>query len=171
MSASYVVFSTPHSRWNMASHPLDDALAEDAVGTNHEGEDHQHVRGEVFRTAPHVRIDVTRGHVLHDADDEAAHDGAGDGVESAQDDHGKDLEPHQGEVDVDAEQVAPEDAAECGHDPGHGPGQPEVALHVDAHRHGHLLVVRHGAHGDALARLQEEPAEPGEKEQAHHAPH
>src|SRR5262249_31003461 len=81
------------------------------------------------------------------------------GIEPAQDHHGEDLEPHEGEVDVDAEQVAPDDAAQGRDHPGHGPREAEIALHVDAHGHGHLLVVCHRAHGDALARPEEEPPE------------
>src|SRR2546421_8989764 len=151
MSASYVVFSTPHSRWIIASYSLDDAFAEDAVGTNHQRHDHEDVGGEVLGAAAHVRIDVAGRHVLHDPHDEAAHDGAGDGVEPAQDHHREHLEADQREVDVHAEQVAPENAAQRRHDTGHGPRQAEVALHVDAHGHRHLLVVGHRAHGDALA--------------------
>src|ERR1044071_10477101 len=94
MSASYVVLRTPHSRWIMAaSHPLDDLLAEDAVGPDHQGQNHQDVGREVLGAAAHVRIDEARGEVLHEADDEPADDGPGDRVEPAQDHHRKDLEP------------------------------------------------------------------------------
>src|SRR5262249_48001681 len=106
-----------------------------------------------------VGIDVARHDVFHDAHDEATDDRARDRVEAAQDHHGEDLEPDEGEVDVDPQQVAPDDTAERRHDARHGPSQPEIALHVDAHGHGHLLVVRHRAHGDALTRPEEEPAE------------
>src|SRR5437667_8742735 len=91
MSASYVVFSTPHSRWIIgASHSFDDFFAEDAVRPDHEGQDHQHVGREVLGAAAHVGIDVARGDVFHDPHDEAADDGPRDGVEAAQDHHRKD---------------------------------------------------------------------------------
>src|SRR5262245_61612763 len=128
MSASYVVLSTPHSRWNtvrlfrdggprtgppgpprssppgpagvlgdylggprsgppgpprssppgpagvlldiaLPSHALDHRLAEDAVRANHQGHDHEHVRGEVLGAAPHVGVDVAGGHALDDSHD------------------------------------------------------------------------------------------------------
>src|SRR4026207_1729214 len=104
MAASYDVFRTPHSRWIMASDPLDDAFAEDAVGPDHEREDHQDVGGEVLGAAAPVGIDVAGGDVLDDADDQPAHDRARDRVQAAQDHDREDLEPHQRQVDVDAEQ-------------------------------------------------------------------
>src|SRR4029434_8967269 len=68
MSASYVVFSTPHSRWIIArSHALDDAFAEDAVGANHQREDHQDVGREILGAAADQRVDVHRRDVLADA--------------------------------------------------------------------------------------------------------
>src|SRR6185436_4644319 len=152
-----------------SSDPLDDALAEDAVGANHERQDHEDVGREVLGAAAHVGIDVAGRHVLHDAHDETADDGAGDRVEPAQDHHREHLETDQRQVDVHAEHVSAENAAERRHDPGHGPGQAEVTLDVDAHGHGHLLVVGHRTHGHALARLEEEVAEPAEEDQADHA--
>src|SRR5262245_23457539 len=108
MSASYDVFSTPHSRWITRSSPslrsadapsapppsyaLDDLLAEDPVGADHERHDHQDVRGEVLGAPAHQRVQVPRRHVLDDAHDEPAEDGAGDRVEPAEDHHGEHLE-------------------------------------------------------------------------------
>src|SRR5438876_34738 len=93
ISASYVVLRTPHSRWIMAgSHSFDDPLAEDAVGPDHQGQDHQDVRCEVFGATAHVRIDVAGGDVLHDADDEPADDRPRDRIETAEDHDRKDLE-------------------------------------------------------------------------------
>src|SRR5205085_9136161 len=114
---------------------------------------------------------VAAGDDVDDAHDEAAHDGARNRVEPAQDHHGKHLEADQREVHVDAEHVAPQHAAQRRDDAGHRPRQPEVALDVDAHGHGHLLVVGHRPHGDALPRLQEEPAEAGQEYDAHEAAH
>src|SRR5262249_18923249 len=94
MSASYVVLRTPHSRW-ITSDPLDDLLAEDPVGANHQGHDHQHVGREVLGAAPDVRVDVARGHVLDDTHDEAADDRAGNRVQPTQDHHREHLEADQ----------------------------------------------------------------------------
>src|SRR6185436_4913461 len=130
------------------SYAFDNPLAEDAVRANHQGEDHQDVGGEVFGAAAHVRIDIAGGDVLDDADDEPAHDRTRDGVQPAQDHDREHLEPHQRQVHVDAEQVSPQHAAQRRDDAGHGPRHAEVPLDVDAHGHGHLLVVGHRPHGD-----------------------
>src|SRR5881409_407080 len=113
------------------SHAFDDAFAEDAVGANHQREDHQDVRREVLGAAADVGVDVAGRHVLHDADDEPADDRPRNRVEAAEDHHGENLEAHEREVHVDAEHVAPEHAAQRGDDAGHGPRHAEVALHVD----------------------------------------
>src|SRR5262249_18570554 len=225
MSASYVVFRTPHSRWIMArlragetregaasvrleqatssdehdeargrsrpertrlyvrvgddrersqaksivvaSYALDDFLAENAVWANHQRGDHQHVRREVFGAAADVGIDVPGGEIFHHADDEPAQDRAGNGVEPAENHDRKHLEAHEREVHVDPEEIAPENAAERRDDAGHRPRHAEVALDVDPHGQRDLLVVGHRAHRDALARLQEEPAEGGQEADAH----
>src|SRR5215470_14073130 len=148
MSASYVVLSTPHSRWIIALDPFDDLLAEDAVRPDHQGQDHQDVRREVLGPAAYVRVHVAGGHVLHDADDQPADHRARDRVEPAQDHNREYLEAHQRQVDVDAQQVAPDDPAERGDDPGHRPGETEVPLYVDSHRHRDLLTVRDRPHRD-----------------------
>src|SRR5260370_21747275 len=113
ISASYVVFKAAHSRWIMAgSHPLDDSLPEDAVGANHQREDHQDVRCEVLGAAAHVGIDVAGGDVLHDADDEPADDGPRDRIETAEDHDREDLEADQRQAHVDAQHVPPQDTAQ-----------------------------------------------------------
>src|SRR5947207_8709159 len=105
ISASYVVLRTPHSRWIIASHSLDDAFAEDAVGPDHQRDDHEHVGGEVLGAAADVGVDVPGGNVLDDADDEAADHGARNRVQPAQDHDRADLEADEREVDVHAEHV------------------------------------------------------------------
>src|SRR5439155_9502426 len=125
------------------SYALDDAFTEDTVGANHEGEDHEDVGREVLGAAADIGVDVAGGDVLDDTDDEAADDRARNGVEPTQDDHREHLEADQRQVHVDAEQVAPQDAAQRRHDAGHRPRHAEVTLDVDAHGHGDLLVVGH----------------------------
>src|SRR4029453_932345 len=115
---------------------LDDAFAEDAVGPDHQREDHQDVGREVLGAAADQRVDVAGRDVLDDADDEAADDRAGDGIEATRDDPRDPLEAGQPQGHGDAEQVAPQDAAERRHHAGHGPRDAEVALDVDAHGHG-----------------------------------
>src|SRR5215813_12699702 len=56
------------------SDPLDDALAEHAVGANHQRDDHQDVRRKVFRAAADDRVDVAGRDTLDDADDQSADD-------------------------------------------------------------------------------------------------
>src|SRR5919106_1930253 len=165
MSASYVVFRTPHSRWIMASYPLDDAFAEDAIGPDHQGDDHEHVGREVLGATADVGVHVAGGDVLHEADDQAADDGARNRGEPAEDHDREHLEAHQREVHVNAQHAAPKDPAEGGDDPRHRPREPEVPLDVDAHGHGDLLVVGHRPHRDTLARLEEEIAEAAEEDE------
>src|SRR3989441_7105335 len=85
------------------SYPLDDLLAEDTVGTDHQRQDHQHVRREVLGAAADPGVDVAGRHVLHDPDDEAPDDRARDRIQPAQDHDREDLEADQREVDVHAE--------------------------------------------------------------------
>src|SRR5258705_9525290 len=187
MSASYVVFRTPDSLWNTltsplyplgspaasprpASHAFDDRFAEDPVRPDHQRDDHQEVGREVLGAAAYVRVHVAGRHVLDDPDHEPAHDGAGNRVEAAQDHHREDLEAHQGQVGVHPEEAAPHDAAQGGDHARHGPGEREVALYVDAHRHGYLLVVGDRPHRDALAALEEEPPEGAQEQDAHRGP-
>src|SRR5690349_14204853 len=95
-----------------SSYPFDDALTEHSVRPNHQRQNHQHVRREVFGSAAHERIDVPGGDVLDDTDDEPADHRAGNRVEPAENHHGKDFEANQRQIHVDAEHVAPEHAAE-----------------------------------------------------------
>ena len=66
----------------VSSHALDDSFTEDAVGANHQGEDHEDVGGEVFGAAADVGVDVAGRDVLDDADDEASDDRARDRIQS-----------------------------------------------------------------------------------------
>ena len=68
-------------------------FAEDPVGADHQGQDHQHVGGEILGAAAHVRVDVAGGDALHDPHDESAHDGPRNRVEAAQDHDREHLEP------------------------------------------------------------------------------
>ena len=74
-------------------------------------------------------------------------------------------------MDVDAQHAAPDHASEGCHDPGHCPGQREVALDIDAHGHGDLLVVGNGPHRDTHAATQEEPGEAGEEKDGNAGTH
>ena len=88
-----------------------------------------------------------------------------DRIQAAENDHREHLEADRGDLRVDAEHRAPDDAAERRDDAGHGPGDGEVALDIDAHGHGDLGVVGDGAHGDTHAALGEEPGEAADAEQ------
>ncbi len=54
--------------------------------------------------------------------------------------------------------------------PGHGPGEREIAPHVDPHCHRDLLTVGDRAHRNPDPALQEEPGEGGEKHDANSGP-
>src|SRR5438067_10562520 len=149
----------------MALRPLDPARAENAIGPEHQGDYHDHVGREVLGAAAHIGIEVAGGEALDEADDQAAHYGADHGVEAAEDDHGKHLQADQRQVDVDTEHAAPDHTAQRRNDARHRPGQREIALHIDAHGHGHLLIIGHRAHRHAHPALEEEPAEDTEQGQ------
>src|SRR5437867_5261205 len=170
MSPSYVVWYTPHSRliiWLSPSDPLDDLAPEEPVRPDHQSEDHEDVGQKVLGAPAYVGIDVARGHALDRPDDEASDQGARDAVETTEDDGRKDLEAHQRELGVHADEVAPEDSTEGGRQPGDGPREREDEAHVDAHRHRRLLVVGGRAHGDTHSTFSEEPGE-GDQEDAGH---
>src|SRR5262249_24498576 len=114
----------------------------------------------------HIWVEIACRDILHDAHDKPAYHRAGNRVEPPKDHHGEDLEADQGEVHVHAQEVPPDDTAQGRHDAGHGPREAEVPLHVDPHGHGHLLVIRDRAHGDALARPEEEPTEAQDEDDA-----
>ena len=152
-------------------HALDPAAAEDAVGPDHQDQDHQHVGREILGAAADIRVEIAGRQVLDDADDQPADHRADDRIEAAQDHHREHLQADQRQLVVDAEHRAPDDAAQRRDDAGHRPGQREIALDVDAHGHRHLLVVGDRAHRDADAALQEEPGEAGEEQEATPRPH
>src|SRR3989442_14152683 len=138
MSPSEVVWYTPHSRliiWPSASDALDDLAAEESVRPDHQGENHEDVGQEVLGAPAHVGIDVAGGHALDTADDEPAHDGAGDAVEATQDDIREDLEPDQADRRVHAQHAAPHAAADGGRQPGEGPREREHEENIEAHPH------------------------------------
>src|SRR2546427_12159714 len=83
------------------SYAFDDLLAEDAVGPNHQRQDHQDVRREVLRPAADVRINVARGDVLHDAYDQRTEDRPRDRADPAQDHDRDTLEAHDRETPID----------------------------------------------------------------------
>ncbi len=90
-------------------------------------------------------------------------------LEAAQDHHWEHFQADQCELVIHPEKRAPDDAAQGGNDARHGPGQGGVAPHVDAHGGGDLLIVRHRAHGQPRARVQEEPCEADEEDDADHS--
>src|SRR6202020_2423660 len=92
-------------------YPFDLALAEEAVGLEHQRHDHQEIRREVLGAAADIGIDISGGQALHDADRQAADHGAGDRIEAAKDHDRKHLEADQRELDIDAKHVAPDDSA------------------------------------------------------------
>src|SRR6266508_5208477 len=149
MSHSYVVWKTPHSRLITGSHPLDDLAAEEPVRPDHEGQDHEDVRQEVLGPAAHIGIDIAGGDALDAADDEPAEDGPGHAVQASEDHRGEYLEADQRQLGVHPEHITPDDTADTGGEPRDSPRQGEDETNLDAHRHGCLLVVGHGPHGDA----------------------
>src|SRR6516162_9821170 len=123
------------------SNSLYQSPAEDAVGPDHQRDDHQDVRSEVVGAAADVRIEIAGREILDDADDDPADHGTDDRVKAAENHHRKHFQTHHRELVVDAEHRSPHHAAERRNDPGHRPGERKVAADVDAHRHRNLLAV------------------------------
>src|SRR5215510_3930624 len=90
-------------RLRLALHTLDGLAAEEAIGLDHEGEDHEDVGQEVLGAAADVWIDVAGGHALHRPDQESSDHGSWHAVEPAEDHGRKDLEANKSEVGVDTE--------------------------------------------------------------------
>src|SRR5579863_2658249 len=103
------------------SYPLDQPAAEDAVGPDHEHQDHQEIGREILGAAADIGIEIASGQVLDNADDQSTDHGTDHGVEPAENDHGKDFEPDDAELVVDAEHGAPNYAAQCRDDARHRP--------------------------------------------------
>src|SRR5438045_4898915 len=136
-----------------ALYALDTAPAEDPFRPDHQHQDHQHIGRKILCAAPDDRVEIPGSKILDDADDEPADNRAHDRVEPAQDHNRKDLEADEGQLVVDTQHRAPDDAAERRDDAGHRPGQRKVAPHINPHRHRPLLAVGYGAHRDARAAL------------------
>src|SRR6516164_3019310 len=76
------------------SNSLDQSPAEDAVGPDHQRDDHQDVRGEVLGAAADVRIEIAGREILDDTDDDPADHGTDDRVEAAENHHRKHFQTH-----------------------------------------------------------------------------
>src|SRR5207302_1239431 len=103
-------------------HALDAAPAEDALGADHQDQDHQHIRSKVLGAAANARIEIAGREVLDDADDQAADHRPDHRIEAAQDHHRKHLETDQRELVVNAEHRAPNHTAKRRDDARHRPG-------------------------------------------------
>ena len=114
---------------------------------------------------PTIRIEVPRSQVLGDAHDQSAHHCADDRVKATEDDDGKNFEPDDGELVVDTDHCAPHETGQRRDNACQRPSKGEVAAHIDAHRHGHLLAVGYGAHGNAHAGPQKEPRKSSQRDQ------
>src|SRR5215469_13266913 len=121
------------------SDALDPPATENAVGANHQGDNHQDVRGEILGAAADIGIEIAGGQVFNHANDQTTDDSADDRVESAQNNHGKHLETDERELVIDPEHGPRDDASKRRDDPGHGPSESKVALYIDRHRH---LIAR-----------------------------
>ena len=139
--------------------------AEDAVRSDHQRDDHQDIRREVLGAAADIRIEVPCGQVLDDAHDQSANHCADNRVKPTEDDDGKHFEPDDSELIVDADHCAPNETGQRRDYACQGPSKGEVAAHIDAHRHRHLLAVCHGAHGNAHAGPKKEPREGSQRDQ------
>src|SRR5438067_13778345 len=89
-------------------HALDAAPTEHAFRPDHQDQDHQHVRCEVFGAAADIRIEIAGGEIFDDADDQPADDGAHDRVETAQNYDRENPEADQCQLVVDADDRTPD---------------------------------------------------------------
>ena len=72
-----------HNLLSADSDTLDNRLAEDAVGSNHQDNYHQHIRRKILGAAANIGIDIAGSERLDDADDETADNYANDRVQAA----------------------------------------------------------------------------------------
>src|SRR4029077_14985499 len=80
---SYSLLATRYSPLN----PLDDAFAEQALRTEHQEDQRNHVGEPGVRTAAHQWAPVELGQFFADADDQPTDDRAGDRREAGEDEH------------------------------------------------------------------------------------
>ncbi len=103
--------------------------------------------------------DVTAGVGFEQADDNAADDGAGDGIQPAEDDHREDAQPYPGQFAAHAHDVRHQRPADGGSGGSNGPGPGKNLLDADAHAERSGLVIGDSAHGNSFARFAKEETE------------
>src|ERR1700755_1798130 len=94
------------------SDTLDPPATENAVGANHQSDNHQDVRGEILRTAAYIGIEIAGGQIFDHTNDQTADDSANDRVESTQNNHRKHLETDERQLVIDPEHGPPDDASQ-----------------------------------------------------------
>src|SRR5918996_2127454 len=104
-----------------SSYAFDDLFAEQALGADQQKCEGEDVGEPVFDGAADEGAPVDLAEFFADADDEAADDGAGDGLEAAEDEDGERLEGDERQAELHAALGAPHDAGHDRHDPRHRP--------------------------------------------------
>src|SRR2546428_8610174 len=138
-------------------HPHDVDPTEEPEGSHEQRRDEHEIRGDVAEPAAEPWIDVPGRKAFEDADEDGPRDRPGNAVEPPDDHDGEDLEPQQHDPEASAAHDGPQGASDDGDAADHRPRDREVAMQIDAHRHGDLLIVRDGAKGHARTARMEEP--------------
>src|SRR3990170_6073775 len=120
--------------------------AEEAGGTHQQDQDQHQQRNRQAQLRPEEdgAEGIGAGHVLHHADDQAAHHGAGRAVQTAKDGGGEREQDHPQHGDeVQEEDGRHQDAAHRANHGGEDPTQHEHLSHVDPHEaRGHRVLGR-----------------------------
>src|SRR3989454_2275171 len=147
----------------MASHALDDLLAEEALGPHQQEREGEDVGEPVLDGAADERPPVDLPQLLADTDDEPAHDRARHGLEAAQDQHGQRLERDEREAELHAALGAPHQPGDHRDDTRHRPHDDPDRLERDPDRERRLVVVGDRAERAADAGPLEEHGEHGDQ--------
>src|SRR6266513_658294 len=93
---------------NSRSDAANDLLAEESLGSDQQEDERKHIREPSFDAAAEVRTQIDLGQLFRGADDEAADDRAGNGIESAKDQHRQRLQCNESQRVLDTIACAPQ---------------------------------------------------------------
>eukprot|EP01022_Parablepharisma_sp_SALTPOND_P036534 TRINITY_DN997_c0_g4_i1.p1 TRINITY_DN997_c0_g4~~TRINITY_DN997_c0_g4_i1.p1 ORF type:complete len:1552 (+),score=442.93 TRINITY_DN997_c0_g4_i1:2334-6989(+) len=155
------------------SYAVDMPLTEQPFRPHQQEQQREHIREPAFDATEvaaegilHHRRDVDLGQLLGSADDESAHDSAGNRGKAPEDQHRQGLQRRHGQRELHAIARAPQQARDQRHEPGHAPDHRPDMLQRDAQRQRRLVIVGHGAQRAAHLGLLEEQRQ--RRHQDHH---
>src|SRR5450759_974269 len=136
--------------------------AEQTIGLEHQNDDQNHKRYDFLGSPFEDGIEVDPAERLEQPDDKTAQYGAGDAVQTAQDDRRKDLEPEPAQTGIDAIDIPDQDAPDGGNHGGNRPGNGKDLFDADPHGLRGLLIIGHRPHRDAGTGIAEKKVKQNE---------